>query len=319
MISVLTYKNKKVKKIEKAQIGQFLDVEKVWIDITNPESEDLQKLQDVFNIHSLTLEDIRDPDSRIKVEEFNEYSYVVTVACIEERGKRRGFEQLHFLIGEHFLITTSSGKRESFEKVKGNTELVAQLFDESPGVEYLAHHLMDREVDALFPYLASIEKQLDQFEQSALSEKRTSEIKPLFKLKKEIIDAKQDVLSLRDNARVLSTREVRFIDLETSAYFGDIYDHTIQLYEMVDGYRDLINSAIEIQLTTSSYRTNDIVRILTIITTLFMPLTFITGLYGMNFSVMPELESPYGYPVVLLVMVVIELSMVMYFWRKGWL
>lgn len=108
------------------------------------------------------------------------------------------------------------------------------MFEDGTGVEYLVHQLIDREVDALFPYFISIEKELDQFEKEALSESKKTEVRPLFGLKKEIIEAKQDILSLRDNARLMGTREVAFIDQGSLAYFGDVYDHTIQLYEMVE-------------------------------------------------------------------------------------
>lgn len=306
-------------------MGQFDEVketsleEKVWVDVSNYTEDDLKKLAQEFDLHPLTIEDINGSGVRIKLEEFRGYTYFHGKGVTLDGKKRKGFSELNIVIGKNFILTVSKQKRKAFEILKNNKKKLESLFEKGSGLEYVAHHLIDMEVDAYFPYLDNMERHLNRFEDDVLVSDQEQLLAPIFRLKKEIVDTKRIVSSMREVARLLATRDVKFIDIDSQIYFNDIHDHLVRISEVVDGFRDLVNSTLEIQLATSSYRTNDIVRILTIITTLFMPLTFITGLYGMNFSIMPELEWRFGYPVVLLAMLLIEVAMIVYFKRKRWI
>lgn len=306
-------------------MGQFDEVketsleEKVWVDVSNCTEDDLKKLAQEFDLHPLTIEDINGSGVRIKLEEFRGYTYFHGKGVALDGKKRKGFSELNIVIGKNFILTVSKQKRKAFEILKNNKKKLESLFEKGSGLEYVAHHLIDMEVDAYFPYLDNMERHLNRFEDDVLVSDQEQLLAPIFRLKKEIVDTKRIVSSMREVARLLATRDVKFIDIDSQIYFNDIHDHLVRISEVVDGFRDLVNSTLEIQLATSSYRTNDIVRILTIITTLFMPLTFITGLYGMNFSIMPELEWRFGYPVVLLAMLLIEVAMIVYFKRKRWI
>lgn len=308
---------------ENVVVEQFDHIEdvhvydKAWIDVVNPTEEELLAIAKEFQFHPVTKEDVLGARVRVKIEEFDAHTYVVLRGVSET--SRFGFEQLNFIISDTVLLTISLYPRKYFSLLREDEKKLLSLLSEGVGVEYLFHHLVDFEIDSYFKYFDRIYKEIDAFEYGELPANDAMGLEPLYKTKKHLVDAKKSVAGLRDSMRILAERRVQFIDSAIMVYFRDIYDHLILLSEMSDGYRDLINSSLELQLAASSQKTNDIVKILTIVTTMFMPLTFITGLYGMNFRFMPEIYSRWGYPVVLLVMILIELLMLVYFKKKKWI
>lgn len=315
MFFIAILKGETVETISSKTLKGLSSEEKVWIDISNASNSALQEIKNEFSLHALTLEDMRGSGARVKIEEFREYTYIVSQGVLKSDDIHLGFEQLNYIVGKNFLITATKEPRTSYKNLMSDRAQLFELFEKGSGLEYIAHHLLDIEVDAFIPYFDSVEKRVDSFETDLVNMKQKESLGPIFSLKKEIVETKKVVSSMRDILRVLTSREVKFIDADSMIYFGDVYDHVIRLYDMIDGYRDLINSTLEIQLAASSYRMNDIMRILTVITTLFMPLTFLTGLYGMNFKFMPELDLKFGYPLIVVVMIIIEIGMLAYFKR----
>lgn len=297
--------------------------EKVWIDVSGFNEDDLLKLKEEFSLHSLTVEDCQRARTRIKVEEFRKYTYIVIKTVLPKNRKRSrrkySFEQVNFIIGPNFIITLSYKKLKSIERLKNDKKKLLALFEKGTGLEFIAHHLIDMEVDRYFPYLDEIEEEIEEAEQNVFIKEQRNVLEFVTYLKKEVLDVRKIVSAMREVIRTLSTREVRFLDSETMIYFRDVHDHIIRLMEMIDSFRDLITSSLEVQIALSSHRMNDIMRVLTIITTLIMPLTLITGFYGMNFKFMAEFDWVHGRFLVVTVMVTVELLMLYFFKRKEWI
>ncbi|MBU1119477.1 magnesium/cobalt transporter CorA [Patescibacteria group bacterium] len=319
MYHVAVLKNGHIQASERKTVRGLFDEEKVWVDVNGFDEKTLYALKKEFNLHSLTVEDCLRRRTRIKIEEFRKYTYVVIKGVLYKKKKRFGYEQVNYIVGKNFLITVSYRKRKSIEKLKNNQKQLATLFKKGPGLEFVLHHLIDMEVDRFFPYLEQIDDEVDALEEEALQKQKIDLLGPIFDLKKETVQIKKIVAASTTVIRTLSIREVKFIDSDIMIYFRDINDHLVSLTDTVETLRDLITNTLDIEFAVSSYRMNDVMRILTIITTLFMPLTFITGLYGMNFKYMPELQLPFGYPVVIGIMIIIEILMLFYFKRKKWL
>ena len=291
--------------------------EKVWIDVVNPTEEELNEISKEMQLHSVTREDISGARVRVKVEEFKNYTYIVFKGINEATSF--GFEQINFVLTDTVLLTFSYFPRKHFLHLREDIERLTSLLTDGVGMEYLLHHLIDFETDRFFGYFDTVYKQIDDFEYATFEKDNSDDLSPIYETKKQLIKAKKAVTGIRDVMRILAERRIQHVDASVMIYFRDVYDHLILLSEIVDSYRDLVNSSLEVHLAVSSNKTNDIVKILTIVTTMFMPLTFITGLYGMNFAFMPELHSRFGYPIVVLVMILIEVAMLVYFKKKKWI
>ncbi|MBU1166818.1 magnesium/cobalt transporter CorA [Patescibacteria group bacterium] len=320
MFDVKIYKKGRVVSKQIKEVEGLSQSEKVWVDVFDFDEEDLKKIKEEFCLHSLTVEDCLRARTRIKLEEYKKYTYIVTKGVILKKKKRCCFEQINLIVGENFLITLCYKKVKSIEKLKNNRKKLLDLFEKGPGVEFVAHSIIDRDVDQFFPYLEKLDERMDYFEEEVFEEDgRRHILKMITSLKKEILGARKMISATREVVRTFSSREVKFFDPSVIIYFRDVQDHLIRLTEILDSHRDLITSTLEVQLAMSTNKTNDIMRILTIITTLLMPLTFITGLYGMNFRFMPEIEWQYGYPMTIAVMILIEIAMLFYFKKKHWI
>ena len=292
----------------------------IWVDMEAPTAADEQVLLDVFHFHPLTVEDCRENRHYPKVEEFPGYIYFIVHGVRADTSPDRfNTIELDGFLGSNYVITYHHDMFRSINNVK-------QLLRTSPiacqrGPAFLLHQILDQVVDFYSPVLDDFDDRIDQLEDEIFTLRR-----PNNQILAEIMDLKRSVLRLRrisnkqmDIMLRMSRGEFHLIPEEMRPFYRDVYDHIVRVTDLAENYRDLISGSLEAYLSVVSNRLNEIMKVLTIFSAIMLPLTFIAGVYGMNFENMPELHSRYGYFGALIVMLVIAVVMLILFWRRGWI
>ncbi len=291
-----------------------------WINLYGLHDVDIiQTLGDKFKIHPLTLEDILNTSQRPKAEVYDDYLFVVLkMLYYNEEDMLVHSEQVSFVLSEHFVITVQekkadvfAGVRERIYKGKGRIR--------KAGCDYLFYALIDAVVDHYFLILDNIGVDIESIEEALLESSDQSVFHNIHELKREVIYLRKQVWPLRELINMVLKEECDLVQEATLIFFRDIYDHTIQVIDTIESYRDVLQGMFDLYLSNVSNRMNEVMKVLTIIATIFIPITFIAGVYGMNFKMMPELEWRWGYAAVWVVMSVIALAMIFFFKRKKWL
>jgi len=294
--------------------------EVTWINVTGiTRGKDLEKLGEYFKIHSLVLEDILEVGQRPKVEDYDDYLYIVlnSIRPVAE-GEELVAEEISLILGPHYLLSFYSGADDLYAAVRERL-LQGKGRIRKLGPDYLAYALIDLVVDNYFIELEKFGDQMEALEDEVVANPSPGTLRDVHRFKNDMIMLRKSLWPLREVIARLERRESPLISEALGNYFRDVYDHTIIAIDTVETYRDILSGMLDIYLSSMSNRLNSIMKVLTIIATIFMPLTFITSLYGMNFKHMPELQWEYGYYGVIGVMLVIALSMIEYFRRKHWL
>src|SRR5690242_87334 len=292
----------------------------IWVDMEEPTAADEEVLLNVFNFHPLTVEDCRENRHYPKVEEFPGYIYFIVHSVRADTSPDRfNTIELDGFLGSNYVITYHHDMFRSINNVK-------QLLRTSPiacqrGPAFLLHQILDQVVDYYSPVLDDFDERIDQLEDDIFTLKR-----PNNAILEEIMNLKRSVLRLRristkqmDIMLRMSRGEFHLIPEDTRPFYRDVYDHIVRVTDLAENYRDLIGGSLEAYLSVVSNRLNEIMKVLTIFSAIMLPLTFIAGVYGMNFDNMPELHSRYGYFGALVVMFVIAIVMLIFFWRRGWI
>jgi magnesium transporter len=297
----------------------------VWLNVDGlGDVETITKIGELFQLHKLTLEDVVQVHQRPKVEVFRGYVFVVVRMVFLDGALET--EQLSLVIGDRFLLTFQEGRPgDCLEPVRNRLRrAIGRLRNAGP--DYLAYALMDTVTDHYFPVVAEYGDRLDSLEDEIIHEKAYDDIvQRIHENKRELLLLRRTIFPQRDAVVTLMRDPTPLIAEETRVFFRDVSDHTVQLVELLDSYRELAASLVDIHLSLASHRMNEVMRILTIISVFFIPLTFIAGVYGMNFDPdasifnMPELRARYGYPATIASMIALSLSLLYYFRRKGWL
>ena len=305
----------------------YLDTESVsWVDVKGLGSEDvLKRLGQVFQLHPLVLEDIVNVPQRPKVEEYEDQLLIVA-RMVTPQSPGRGFfsEQVSFILGKHYLLTVQEEpEHDSFgpvrERIRCNKGLIRKQ-----GADYLAYALIDSIIDGFFPVLEAYGEQLEDLENEVVENPTRQTLERIHALKRELLALRRAIWPQRDAINVLIRDENELIGPEVRIYLRDCYDHAVQVLDMVETYRELASSLMDVYLSSVSNRMNEIMKTLTVISVIFIPLTFVAGIYGMNFNTevspwnMPELNWYLGYPACLALMVAIAGVLVFFFWRRGW-
>ncbi|MBU0567414.1 magnesium/cobalt transporter CorA [bacterium] len=290
-----------------------------WINIDGlHQIEIIEKMGRHFNLHSLVLEDIVNTGQRPKMEDFEDYIFIVLKMLYYDQKGGIKTEQVSLILGPNFVISFQEQEgdvfnpiRERIRKAKGRIRKM--------GADYLAYALMDTIVDNYFIILERLGEEIEDMEEELLTNPTTETLQKIHFLKREMILLRKSTWPLRELINGLERTESPLIQESTDVYLRDVYDHTIQVIDTVETFRDMISGMLDIYLSSISNKMNEVMKVLTIIATIFIPLTFLAGVYGMNFRYMPELEWHGGYFVVLLVMAAVGMSMVIYFRKKRWL
>lgn len=301
-----------------------------WINIDGlGDVNVLRVLGKHFNLHPLALEDVVDVGQRPKVEQYDDYLFIVAHMARLTAEKKVAAEQVSMFLGKSFLITLQEeAEFDVFEPVRLRIRTASGQLRRL-GNDYLAYALLDSIIDHYYPVLESLGNEIDQIEDELAQDPLKRPVGSLHEYKRQLSRIRRWVWPLRDVVNSLLHEETGLISPNTKVYLRDCYDHTVQLMDLVESYRDVLSGLTEIHISSVGLRTNEIMRVLTVVTSVFIPLTFIAGVYGMNFASekngqklpwnMPELYHPYGYVICLLVMLLIAVAQLLYFRKRRWL
>jgi len=291
-----------------------------WINVDGiHQIEILEKLGDCFGLHPLVVEDILNTDQRPKMEDFGDYIFIVLkMFYYDDNVDEMVPEQISLILGPNFVISFQEREGGIFdpirERIRSEKGRIRKM-----GADYLAYALVDSIVDNYFLILEKLGERMEFLEDELVTNPTPETLQTIHELKREMIFLRKSVWPLREVIGGLERGESPLIQESTRIYLRDVYDHTIQVIDAVETFRDMLSGMLDIYLSSISNRMNEVMKVLTIIATIFIPLTLIAGIYGMNFKYMPELEWPWAYPMVWLIMVAIGVLMLIYFRRKRWL
>jgi len=291
-----------------------------WVNVEGVHNVDIiRHLGERFVLHPLVLEDIVNTVQRPKIEDYDSYLFIV-LRMLRPTGEG-GFtsEQLSIILGSSHLFTFQEGLQGDVfdtvrERIRNGKGKIRGM-----GADYLAYALIDAIVDSYFSVLEGLGERIVNLEEDLTLTADTATLHEINTIKKEIIFLRKAVWPLREAVSFLERGDSHLLSPSSHLYFRDVYDHTVQVIDTVETYRDLLSGMLDLYLSSISNRTNEIMKFLTVIGTIFMPLTFLVGVYGMNFKYMPELEWHNGYYAVWVFMVALSVAMIIYFRRKRWL
>jgi magnesium transporter len=292
----------------------------IWVDMERPSEEDDRILLDLFSFHPLVVEDCRAERHHPKAEEFPDYVYFIMHGVTAETDSEQfNTIELDFFLGRNYVLTYHHELFRSINNVKQKVRSSPVACQRGPA--YLLYQILDQLVDYYTPVLDDFDERINKLEDDIFTLNN-----PDNSILEEIQNLKRSVLRLRRISQKqlnilyrISHGEFKLVDEQMMPFFRDIYDHLVRITDLSENYRDLIGGALDSYLSVVSNRTNDIMKVLTIFSAVMLPLTFIAGLYGMNFDNLPELHYEYSYFVVLGIMVLVAVGMLGFFWRKGWI
>jgi magnesium transporter len=282
--------------------------------------EVLEELNTCFRLHPLVLEDILNTDQRPKMEDYGDYLYIVlkTLFMAGNLGDEVESEQVSLILGRNFVLSFQEKENPLFEPIRERLRSGKGRLRKM-GPDYLVHAVLDAIIDHYFVVLEKLGEKIEFLEEEVVIQPTPSTLQAAHQLKREMIFLRKAVWPLREVIDSLERGESYLIKESTVIYLRDIYDHTIQVIDNIETFRDMLSGMMDIYLSSISNRMNEIMKVLTLIATIFIPLTFIVGSYGMNFKYMPELSWPWGYPLVMALMLVVAIFMLIYFRRKKWI
>ncbi len=310
----------------------------LWIDIVGlHEPAILEQLGHAFKLHPLVVEDMLNTEQRPKREDYGDYLYIVlkrlcsphspnareTCPAHVANGKSAAVgelaaEQISIVVGHGYVISVHESESPIYEPIREHLRGEGNRL-RTHGASYLAHALIDTVVDSYFAVLETLGEQIEELENELMLRPHQKSLRTLHVLKRETLFMRRAVWPLREVIGGLEREGCRVLEESISDYLRDVYDHTIDVIDTIETYREMLSGMLDIYLSSVSNRLNEILKVLTIISTIFIPLTFIVGIYGMNFEHMPELQSRWGYPAVLIFMAGVAGFMLRFFRKKGWI
>ena len=291
-----------------------------WINIDGlHEVEIIEKLGKKFELHPLLLEDVVSTGQRPKFEDFEKYAFIVLrMLSYSEEMQTVESEQVSIVLGPNFVISFQERLGDVFEQIRERIRNAKGRIRKM-GPDYLAYSLIDAVVDSYFGILERLGERIESMEEELVADPTEKTLQQIHILKREMISLRKSVWPLRELISGMQRSESALINESTGIYLRDVYDHTIQVIDTIESFRDMVAGMLDIYLSSISNKMNAVMKVLTIIATIFIPLTFVAGIYGMNFEHMPELKWRWGYLAVWLVMGTVFCLMLIYFRRKKWL
>jgi magnesium transporter len=291
-----------------------------WINVDGlHDLELISKMGGFFDLHPLVQEDITTPGQRSKLEEYDHHLFLVLpMLSWDEQAESVVEEQLSLVVGPNYVLTFQERYGDVFQSVRERIRTDGSRLRQR-GPDYLAYALMDAVVDHYFQVLEAMGTHTERLEEEVLMDPHERTMRELHALKRELLVMRRAVWPLRETMSTLQRTESDLFTAQTRVFLRDVYDHAVHVLDSVEALRDVVSGMVDLYLSTVSFRTNEVMKVLTIMASIFIPLTFLAGVYGMNFQHMPELAYPWAYPTLLGVMVVLALAMLVYFRRKGWL
>ena len=291
-----------------------------WVNIDGiHQTGIIEELGRHFGLHPLLLEDIVNTEQRPKLENYDDYLFVVLkMLSYDEATREIASEQVSLILGPNCVISLQERAGDVFDQVRDQLKKGKGRIRKAKA-DYLAYALLDALVDGYFVILEKIEGLIEETEEELTTGAAAATLQSIRTLKKEMVFLRKTVWPLREVVSGLERVEPPLIESSTGVYLRDVYDHTIQIIDTVESFRDMVSGLLDIYLSSVSNRMNEVMKVLTIFAAIFIPLTFVAGIYGMNFEFMPELKWHWGYPAVLIAMAAIAAGMLVYFHRKKWL
>ncbi|MBD2245656.1 magnesium/cobalt transporter CorA [Nostoc sp. FACHB-888] len=306
----------------------YLDRESIsWVDVQGLGSQDiLQRLGNVFKLHPLVLEDVVNVPERPKTEDYEDQLLFISRMVVPKE-RTCGFynEQVSLILGKNYLLTVQEEpEHDCFEGVRSRIEKNKGIIRKQ-GADYLAYAVLDAIIDGFFPVLELYGERIEELEQEVIVKPTPQTLQNIYQIRRELLQLRRAIWPQRDAINSLIRDGSELIGEEVIIYLRDCYDHTVQVMDMVETYRELASGLMDVYLSAVSNKMNEIMKVLTVISSIFIPLTFVAGIYGMNFNTekspynMPELNWYWGYPLCLAVMGAIAVGLLLFFWRRGWL
>jgi magnesium transporter len=292
----------------------------LWINVDGLDNiEVIEKLGSYFEIHPLTLEDVLNTEQRPKMENYESYIYaILKMILFDTEIKETTIDQISIIFGYNYIISVLEKGVDIFDPLKERLKNPASRLRKN-GVDYLAYSLIDSVIDNYFLILEHCGEEIEDLEEELIIYPTPETLKTIQKYKRKMIILRKFIWPLRELINGMQIIESEIIKDTTQIFLRDIYDHTVRVIESIEDFREILSSMVDIYLSSVSNRMNEIMKVLTVIATIFIPLTFIVGVYGMNFEYMPsELHWRWGYPVVMLSMVLMGITMYIYFKKKKW-
>jgi magnesium transporter len=291
-----------------------------WINVDGVQDvELLKKLGDGYGLHPLAIEDIANTEQRPKLEDYGNYLFIVLKMLSPDNSRVRA-EQISLIIKRNVVITFQEHDKpgDCMDPLRARLRADASRV-RGAGADFLAYGILDAVVDHYFVVLEQLGDAVEHIEAAAVLDPTARGAQMIHELRRELLTMRRAVWPLRDLVAQLLRRESPLISEKTAVYLRDVYDHLVQVIDTIEALRDLLSSLLEVELTRASLRMNETIKALTLIATIFIPLTFIVGVYGMNFDYMPELRWQFAYPALWALMIAIGVGMVAWFKRKRWL
>lgn len=321
MISILVYSEEEGHRLlHQAEPLPALLADKrnwVWVDLEAATPEESEILSREFHFHPLAIEDCISETPLPKVDDYGDYIFLVLHGSRPMADHAFVTAEMNFFLGPRYLVSYHDEPSRSISKTK--ERCVREGPSITRGVDFLLHEILDGMVDNYFPVLDQFDSRIDQIEEEVFARPDRETLNKIFSLKKEVMHLRRVASPQREILNRLSRDPFPVISSKAAVYFRDVYDHLARITDLAESYRDLVTSALDAYLSVVSNRLNEIMKLLTVFTATLMPLTVLTGIYGMNFQNMPELHSRYGYFIVLGVMALTSIGMLLFFRKKKWL
>jgi magnesium transporter len=306
----------------------YLDTESVsWVDVQGLGSKDiLHRLGQTFDLHTLILEDIVNMVERPKIEDYEE-QLVIIAHMVVPNHNNGGFysEQVSLVLGKYYVLTVQEEpEHDCFDGVRMRINKAKGIIRRQ-GSDYLAYSLLDAIIDGFFPVLELYGERIDDLEEEVIVNPSQQTLQKIYQIRRELLQLRRAIWPQRDAINSLIRDGSELISDDVRIYLRDCYDHAVQVMDIVETYRELVAGLMDVYLSAISNKMNEIMKLLTVVSSIFIPLTFIAGVYGMNFNTeksphnMPELNWYWGYPLCLGVMALVAISLLYFFWRRGWL
>jgi magnesium transporter len=293
--------------------------EKMWIDIQGLGDEcALRELAEEFSIHPLALEDVVHIPIRPKAEPYSDNMLIVSRMLRHTENDDVDTEQVSIIVGKGYVLTFQEDYGDVLDPVRHRLQVPNSMMRRL-GPDYLAYAILDTIIDAYYPMIEKLGDRIEELEELVLSEASPETLRDLTTIKSTLLGLRRAVVPQRDAVNALIRDECEFVSDAVRLYLRDTYDHVVQTSEAVETARELVSGLMNTYLSVVSNRMNEVMKTLTIVASIFIPITFMAGLYGMNFEHMPELHLRWGYPVLILLMVAVGVGMLVYFKRKGWI
>ncbi|MFH0876206.1 MAG: magnesium/cobalt transporter CorA [archaeon] len=288
----------------------------LWVDVTSINKEEAEILRSTFDLHPLTVEDLSSWNTRVKVEEFNGYLLSVFYS-IKNSKKIIELEEIDYVLGNNYIISNHKNTLDVTEELKKDRERLASLFKKGP--DFIMHRLLDKEIDNFFPVLEHLDDELEDIEEKVIKRPRPELMTQVLKLKRTLRGVKRTSFQQREKISYLAKNNYKFISKKSIPYFRDVYDHAIRVSDSIDNYREAIGETFDAYMSAVNNSMNEVMKMLSMIATIALPMTVISGIYGTNFQILPGASYKYGFWIMIGGMCALCAFMLHNFRKRKWM